>query len=195
MVAVLWCICRRTMTTTQHTTDDDRTETKRFDAETTDDLNVTDLREGDRIDPALVAGTMDGLGERLSAARDATPAQLAEATITDRMDDIHAAILVDGETGAMVRASRHGSQSAWSQKEADWKVHDIGDTPTVVDAEWDGDAGADPDTAATSWAEVVLCDRAYGDDDYADEVRVGRRAIRLKNPYDGESVRGTLRLE
>ena len=195
MVAVLWCICRRTMTTTQHTADDDRTETKRFDAETTDDLVVTDLREGDRIDPALVAGTMDFLGETRSTRPDAPTLQLAVATITHGLDDVHTAILVDGETGAMVRASRHDSQSAWTQKEADWKVRDIGDTPTVVDAEWDGADPDDADTAAASWAEVVLCDRACGHDDYEDEVEVDGQTIKMRNPWECETARGTLRLE
>jgi hypothetical protein len=182
------------MTTTQHK-DDGRTETKRFDADTTDDLAVTNLREGDRIDPHLVARTMNGLGERLSATRDAATAQLAECTITNAMDDIHTAILVDGETGAMALASRHDSQSAWNQLEADWKVRDIGMDVRVTDADWTGDDTADPDQAATSWADVVLCDCAHGHDDYADEVRVGRRTIKLKNPYDGESATGTLHLE
>ena len=174
---------------------DDGTETNRFDAETTDKLAVTDLREGDRIDPALVAQTMDLLGETRSSQPDAPTLQLAVATITHGLDDVHTAVLVDGETGVMARCSRHDSQAAWSQQEADWKVHDIGDTPTVVDAEWNGVDCADADRTATSWAEVVLCERAHGHDDYEDEIEVDGRTIKMRNPWECETATGTLQLE
>lgn len=173
--------------------DDGRTETNRFDA---DDVpfDASDLIEGDRIDPSLVARTMDGLGTSMDYHGD-TETQLAEATITDRMDDVHTAVLVDGETGVMVRASRHDSQAAWSQKEADWKVHDIGTSVSVTDAEWDGlDDDADADKEATAWAEVVLEDRANGHDDYNDEITIESRSIELKNPYESDRAYGTIEL-
>jgi len=179
---------------TQNTDADARTDSKRFDADDAP-FDASDLIEGDRIDPSLVARTMDGLGENMSARPDAPATQLAEATITNNMDDVHTAVLVDGETGVMVRASRHDSQSAWSQKEADWKVHDIGTKVRVTGAEWDDlDADANPDDEATAWAEVVLEDRANGFDDYADEVRVESRSITLENPYEAERAHGTIEL-
>jgi len=173
--------------------DDGRTETNRFDA---DDVpfDASDLIEGDRIDPSLVARTMDALDTSMDHHGD-VKTQLAEATITDRMEDVHTAVLVDGETGVMVRASRHDSQSAWSQEEADWKVHDIGTSVGVTNAEWDDlDEDADPDKQATAWAEVVLEDRANGHDGYSDEITVDSRTIELKNPYEAERAYGTIEL-
>lgn len=182
------------------TTTDDRTETKRF---TTDSAPFTaaDLIEGDRIEPAIVARVMDGLGERRSADPDAAPTQLAEATITDRMDDVHSAILVDGETGVLVRASRHDSQSAWSQKEADWKVRELGEQVTVESAEvaQDGnDEWDDTDAAAEAeaWANVVLQDRAQGATDYEDELTLeGRSSLTLREPFGPTKVYATISLD
>jgi hypothetical protein len=185
---------------TATTTDDSRTETKRF---TTDSAPFTaaDLIEGDRIGPALVASVMDGLGERRSADPDAAPTQLAEATITDRMDDVHSAFLVDGETGVLVRAGRHDSQSAWSQKEADWKVRELGERVVVESAEvaQDGnDEWGDADAAdeAEAWANVVLQDRAQGATDYEDELTLeGCSSLTLREPYGPTKVYATVGLD
>ena len=185
------------MTTQQ--TGDTRTETKRF---TTDSAPFTarELIEGDRIAPALVARVMDGLGRTRSPRPDAPPAQLAEATITDRMNDVHSAVLVDGETGVLVRASRHDSQSAWSQKEADWKVRELGTRVIVESAEvaedgtdeWDEANAAD---AAGAWANVVLQDRARGATDYDDELTLeGRSSLTLREPYGPTKVYATVSL-
>ena len=151
---------------THTTTPDERTETKRF---THDDAPVSaaDLVVGDRVDPSLVASTLDGLGYTRSARPDAPATQLAEATITDRYDDVHHAILVDGESGVLVRASRTDSQNAWTQREADWKVWAIGDRVDVESAELEQDGAdewSDTDTAseAEAWADGVLQDRARG---------------------------------
>ena len=178
--------------------DDGRTDIKRFSGEEAD---VGDLVEGDRIDPPLVASTMDGLGERRSADPDAGVTQLAEATITNRMDDVHRAVLVDGETGVMAIASRHDPQSAWSQKEADWKVHAIGDRVAISDAEVaqdeDGEWDDVDDVASEveAWANVVLQDRAVGATDYADELTLeGSSSLVLNNPW-GAKVYATIELE
>lgn len=182
------------------TTTDDRTETKRF---TTDSAPFTaaDLIEDDRIEPALVARVMDGLGERRSADPDAAPTQLAEATITDRYDDVHRAILVDGESGVLVRASRHDSQSAWTQKEADWKVRALGERVTVDSAEvkQDGNDEWDVDDVAGEaerWANVVLQDRAIGATDYDDELTLeSRSSLTLREPYGPTKVHATVELD
>ena len=180
------------------TEDDGRTETKRFENE---EFDASDLIEGDRIDPSLVGSTMDGLGERRSSDPGACVTQLAEATITNHMDDLHSSILVDGETGLLVRASRHDSQSAWSQKEADWKVHEIGTKVAVTDAEvaqdgndeWDNDSAAEE---AESWANVVLHDRARGSADYADELTLdGRSSLTLFEPYGSTKVHATIEFQ
>ena len=183
----------------ENTDADARTETKRFDADAT--LNATALIKDDRIDPSLVANTMDGLGERRSADPDANVTQLAEATVTNGMDDVHSAILVDGETGVMVVASRHDSQNAWSQKEADWKVRAVGTHVAVSDAEVAQDGNDEWDDAdvvdeAESWANVVLQDRARGATDYQDELTVeGHSSLTLREPYGPTKVHATIELE
>jgi len=183
----------------QHTdADDGRTETKRFDADA--EFDAADLVVGDRIDPSLVASTMDGLGMRRSPRPDATTTQLAEATITNGMDDVHSAVLVDGETGVMAIASHHDSQAAWSQREADWKVRAVGDRVDIetADVEQDpNDEWADADEAieAEAWANVVLQDRARGATDYADELTLtGRSSLMLNDPW-GAKVYATITLE
>jgi len=183
---------------TESQTADGRTDAKRFDADAT--LDATDLTVGDRIDTALVARTMDALGTRQSADPEANQTQLAEATITNGMDDVHTAILVDGETGVMVRASRHDSQSAWSQKEADWKVREIGTKVSVTDATvaQDGDdewTEAKAESDAEGWANVVLQDRAHGSTDYNDELTLESRAsLTLYEPYGSTKVHATIEL-
>jgi len=182
------------------TTDQNRSEPKRF---TSDDvpLRAADLIPGDRVDPSLVSSTMDGLGERWSADPDAAPTQLAEATITNRMNDVHRAILVDGETGALLRAGRHDSQAAWSQREADWKIREVGDRVAVEAADVDQDGndewtGADPATAAEQWANVVLQDRARGAGDYDDELTLeSGSSLTLREPYGPTKVYATIALE
>jgi len=168
-------------------------DNKRFDADDTP-FDASDFQVGDRIDPMLVASTMGGLGERYSADPDAPSTQLAQATITDQMDDVHTAILVDGETGVMVRGTRHDSQSALTQKEADWKAREIGTSVELTDVEWsnvDDDRDADD---AQAWAHLVLGDRAAGYDGYDDEITVEGSGIELFDPYDNTCVTATIAL-
>lgn len=175
------------------TTHSERTESKRFTADDAP-FSAADLVAGDRIDPSLVARTMDGLGATRSPRPDAVPTQLAEATITHTLDDVHRAILVDGESGVMVRASRHDSQSAWSQREADWKVRATGERVAVSSADVDQDGDdewADTDAAAEAevWANVVLQDRAHGATDYADELTLtSGSTLVLRDPYGPTKV-------
>jgi hypothetical protein len=181
-------------------TDDGRIEIKRFDAEDAP-FDAFDLIEGDRIAPLLVASTLEALGTTRAAGRDAPDTQLAEATITDRYDDVHRAILVDGETGILVRASRTDRQQAMSQKEADWTVREIGTRVSVSDAEiemdgndeWDEDSAAD---GAESWANVVLQDRAQFETDYSDELTIsGHSTLTLYEPYGTTKVHASIELE
>lgn len=178
------------------TTDDGRTDTKRFDSE---GFDATDLIVGDRIDPSLVASTMDGLGVRSYIKPDAPVTQLAEATVTDGMDAVHSAILVDGETGVLVRASRHDSNAALNQKEADWKVREIGTTVTVTETNvlQDGDEFStdDVEQGAEMWANTVLGDVANGHDGYSDELTLKGRTLTLADPYGGVRVEAAINLE
>lgn len=174
---------------------DDRSETKRF---TTDDVPfaASNLTEGDRIAPALVARVIDGLGRTRSARSGAPPTQLAEATITDRMDDVYRALLVDGETGVLILASRHNSQSAWSQREADWKVRDVGERVIVENAKVAEDETDEWDEAnAAAWANIVLQGRARGATDYDDKLTLeGRSSLTLRDPSGPTKVSATFSL-
>jgi len=95
----------------------------RYDVDDAADFDAADLEVGDRIDPVLVSSTLDGVDAEIYtgggvAQSDAPRTQLACLTATDRMDGVLTAILTDGESGVMVRASRHEPQTAWTQKEA-----------------------------------------------------------------------------
>jgi len=178
-----------------------RTEPKRFDADADAAFDATALIEGDRVDPALVAATTNALGPTRSAARDAPPTQLAEATITHGRDDVHSAILVDGESGRFVAASRHDKNAAWTQKEADWKVRAVGDRVAVTDAtieedgndEWLADRAAED---AEHWANVVLQEVARGAEEFVDELTLdGRDSLRLREPYGPTVVDARIRFE
>ena len=192
----MWCIVVLVMSQSQNAAD--RTETKRFDDE---EFDATDLIVGDRIDPSLVARTLDSLGTTWQPDDDATPTQLAEATITDRMDDVHSAILVDAETGRLVRASRHDSNSAWNQKGADWKVRAVGDRVVVEDAEVERDGNdewgdADAAEEAERWVNLVLQDSARGVTDYSDELTLeGKSSLTLYEPYAPTKLFATISLE
>lgn len=165
---------------------DDRTETKRF---TTEDapFDATDLITGDRIETSLVARTMDLLDDS-GVTWDQSATQLARATMTRHHDDIHRAILVDGETGLLVRASCHDSQSAWSQQEEDWKIREIGERITVDSVsvqhdpadEWTGDNITD---MAADWANLVLQDKARGATGYEDELTlISGSTLKMRDP-------------
>jgi len=177
---------------------DRRTETNRFTDD--DTIEVSDLIEGDRVDPALVAGSIEILGETDLARPDAPPTQLAVATATRGLDDVHTAILVDGESGHMAVASRHDSQSAWTQREADWKIRSVGTRIDVTDAEIDSDPNDEwdeesADDGAEAWANTVLQDRACGYTDYEDEIRLtGRSSMKLYEPWETTTVYASFEL-
>lgn len=181
------------------TATDARTETKRF----TESVDITELVEGDRIDPTLVARTEGQLGQTTKPAHpegDQPPkTQLVTASALNGMDDTHSAVLVDGESGVMVRAHRHDGNQAWSQKEADWKVSDVG-TKVIVDSVHeltlaDSDDPVDDDAEYTEeWANIVLGDIASGYFDYADGVKMSGSTLTLSD-YDGRKGQATISLE
>ena len=164
-----------------------RTEPKRFGPE--DEFDATDLSEGDRIPPSLVAGTI----EKLYNLRQQSDVQFAEATITDGLDDVHSAILVDGDTRVMVRAWRRDSQAAMTQKGADWTVHDVGTrvrvTDAIVEREGDLDWETDVETFCESWANSVIGDAGNGD-----ELRLDGPSLTLYNPYTVTKINATIEL-
>lgn len=178
--------------------DEGRTENKRF----TDSVDAEKLIVGDRIAPQLVASTPGQLGEIIKPSHpegDNPPkTQLVRITQTKGLDDTHSAILADPETGVMVRASCHDSSSAWSQKERDWKVHDIGTDVSVTevhDVEYaENDETGDDNEYVQGWAEIVLVDKANGHFDYSDEISLGGSTLKLRD-VDGRKATATISLE
>jgi hypothetical protein len=168
----------------------------------TEDVDATDLSEGDRIDQWLVSRTMSGLGSTHSSRPDAPSTQFAEATVTHGRDDFHRAILVDGETGMLVRASCHDSESAWTQTEADWTVREVGTRVSVEDAEVARDpedewVDVDAVQEAESWANVALQERAMGFNDFDnDDLTLERGdSLTLYSQHSGARVHATISLE
>jgi hypothetical protein len=162
--------------------DGPRTETTRH----TTEISADDLIEGDRIARELVARHPDELGEPINQHRhdrEHTDTCLLRVTQIDGMDDTHSAVLIDPETGTMVRATRHDRQSAWTQSEADWSVCEVGQRPVVEEVyELRLSSRDDPVDDETDyiegWAEVVLPDIA---DQYSDIRAMDGRTLRLED--------------
>jgi hypothetical protein len=174
---------------------DARTDSKRF----TDGVDATELIEGDRIAPQLVARTLGQLGDRRSAREDAPDTQLVAITIIDTMQDVYSALLADPETGTIVRAGRHDSQSAWTQQEADWTVREVGTRVVVEDVHElrlaDNDGPVDDDREwVQDWVEVVIGDKASGHDDYSDELELDSSTLTLQDADRRKAV-ATISLE
>ena len=182
-------------------TDGGRTESKRF----ADDVSLADAIEGDRIDTQLVARHHDHLGAPIQPAHpqadyENPDTQLVRVTDIDGMDDVHSAILFDPDTETFARASRHDSQQAWTQKEADWKVRDVG-SEVVVDEvhelerpkeKWDEPASE----YAEEWVEIIFDDIRYtgGDPEFRDERRLDGTALELRDG-EGRKLLASISLE
>lgn len=177
-----------------------RTDTKRF----ADAVDTADLIEGDRIDKRLVARHPDQLGKPIRKTMpdevDWPNTQLVVVTPIDRMDDVHSALLFDPETELFVRASRHGSNSAWTQAEADWTVRDVGQE-IVVDEVHDlerpeDEQDQDADDYAQEWVEILFDDVRYsgGDTDMHDERELDGSTLALED-YDGRKLLASISIE
>jgi len=165
------------------------------------------VTEGDRIQRDRVARTLGGLRSR----RQSTPpeaddqpevTQAVALTQTSRYDDVMRALLFVPGTGRWLRASRHSSSSAWSQKEADWTVHEAGDTlvATGGDVERSPDEIEDEDKYAAGWLEIVAGDLSHDAEQgntasISDEFELtSGNTIRLRD-VDGRQGFATFRLE
>jgi len=165
------------------------------------------VTEGDRIQKDRVARTLGGLRTRRQSAPPEAddqpePTQAVALTQTSRYDDVMRALLYVPGTGRWLRASRHNSSSAWSQKEADWTVHEAGDTLVATG----GDVGRSPDDIededeyAAGWLEIVAGDLSHDAEQgntasISDEFELtGGTTIRLRD-VDGREGFATFRLE
>lgn len=164
------------------------------------------VTEGDRIQKDRVARTLGSLRTRWQSAPpevDDQPevTQAVALTQTDRHDDVMQALLFVPGTGRWLRASRHTSNSAWSQREADWTVHEAGDTlvATGGDVESSPDDIEDEDKYVAGWLEIVAGDLSHDADQgntasISDEFELtSGNTIRLRD-RDGRKAFATFRL-
>jgi hypothetical protein len=178
--------------------DDAQRETTRFD----EDVSGDGLIEGDRIATELVARHADQLGSPIQydPHGDLPDAQLVMVTAIRSLDDVHSAILLDPEAETFVRATRHDSQQAWSQKEADWTVRGAGTTVAVDevhDLERPDDEADEPEQQyVQTWAEILFDDVRYtdGDRDTHDEMELDGTTLKLRD-HDGRKALATISLE
>jgi hypothetical protein len=165
------------------------------------------VTEGDRIQKDRVARTLGGLRTRRQSAPPEAddqpePTQAVALTQTSRYDDVMRALLFVPGTGRWLRASRHNSSSAWSQKEADWTVHEAGDTlvATGGDIERSPDEIENEDEYAAGWLEIVAGDLSHDAEQgntasLSDVWELGsQNTIRLRD-HDGREGFATFRLE
>jgi len=171
-----------------------------------DTLNYP-VTEGDRIAKSRVATTLGHLRDRRQPAPPEAddrpePTQAVALTQTSRHDDVMRALLFVPGTGRWLRASRHTSNSAWSQKEADWTVHEAGDTlvATGGDVERSPDEVKTEDKYVAGWLEVVASDLSH-DAEQGNTARISDEfeltsgnTIRLRD-VDGREAFATFRLE
>jgi hypothetical protein len=81
--------------------------------------------------------------------------------------DIRHCLIVDDENGRFARLSAHSKSQAWSKKEEDWKVRDLGFEPKLVDA-WDVEIddlrGETPEEFVGEWLEILFDNARHGED-------------------------------
>jgi len=184
-------------------------QTQTDDGETTRHENTLNypVTEGDRIPRHRVARTLGGLGTRRQSAppeADDQPevTQTVALTQTSRYGDVMRALLYVPGTGRWLRASRHTSNSAWSQAEADWTVHEAGDTlvATGGDVDRSPDEIEDEGKYVAGWLEIVAGDLSYDAEQgntasISDEFELtSGNAVRLRD-VDGREAFATFRLE
>jgi hypothetical protein len=176
-----------------------RTETNRFVTNVSGDK----LIEGDRIDKRLVARTPEQYGEPLNRTTpdqaDYPETQLVTVTAINRMDDAHCALLVDPDTRTFVVATRHDSQSAWTQQEADWTVRKVGSEMAVTDGDVQDRPEDEQDQTETeymaTWLDVLAGDWKRGNFDYQESRKMTSTNTIKLNDHDGRKGFATIKLE
>jgi hypothetical protein len=184
----------------KQTEDDGRTETQRF----SDDVDSTELIEGDRISRDLVARVPEQLGDSIrptapESDETAPKTRLVAVTAIRDMEDSHSALLVDPDAGIIIRAGRIDRNSAMTQAEADWTVREVGDSVTVDGvSELTVSDGDDPVEDAQAyvgeWAELLFGDAASGHFDYDDERSLSGSTLTMED-FDGRKAVATISLE
>ena len=101
--------------------------------------------------------------------------------------DIRHCLIVDDETGRFARLSAHSKSQAWSQKEEDWKVRDLGSEPQLVDTwevEIDDLRGETPEDFVGAWLEILFDNARHGEG-VGDEIRNFEGDTFTLADYDG----------
>ena len=177
------------------------TETKRYE----DDLDLSDVSEGDRIDPELIPRSPEiEVGEKVARhlARPNGPENEDERTFSvrliasgyrDQFQDVQAALVYDPNSELFARLSGHTSSGAWNQKVRDWKVRDVGRNIEIVD-QWDVEIpdleefGETEEEFVSEWAEILFDNIRYGDEPGDELQEFDGKKFRLRD-YDGRTAR------
>ena len=183
---------------------EDNDATTRSTTRFTDSVSGDELIEGDRISKHLVARTPGQLGQPTKPAHpegDSPPqTQLLAVTEIDRYDDTHSALLLDPETETWIRASRHNSSSAWSQKEEDWKVRELGTEINVTDATVEDWGESEPVESDRDWMGEWI-DMVFGDiqaghfDEYSDRRTLSGSTLHMHDEMGGHKGYATIKLD
>lgn len=182
-------------------------KTKRYD----DEFTLADAIEGDRIAPELIPRSPDiDVGERVERhkARPKDPENPDDREFTvrliahgyrDQYQDVQSALIYDPKAELFARVTGHSSSGAWTQKERDYKVREIGREVVVKDA-WDidipdiEDFDETPEEFVDVWVEMVFDNAAYGDDVSHELVKFDDKKFSLRDA-DGRSARVHYSLE
>lgn len=175
--------------------------TQRFE----DDLDLTAVSEGDRIDPALIPRSPKiDVGENVAQhiPKHNPPENEDNRTFSvrlvahgyrDQYQDVQSALVYDPEADLFARISGHTNSGAWNQKERDYKVRDVGRDVEIVD-QWDveipdlDEFGETEEEFVAEWAEILFDNIRYGDEPVDELQEFDGKKFRLRD-YDGRSAR------
>jgi len=175
--------------------------TQRFE----DDLDLSAVNEGDRIDPALIPRSPKiDVGENVARhlakhnpqenEDDRTfSVRLVAHGYRDQYQDVQSALVYDPEADLFARISGHSNSGAWNQKERDYKVRDVGRDVEIVE-QWDveipdlDEFGETEEEFVTEWADILFDNIRYGDEPGDEIDQFDGKKFQLRD-YDGRRAR------
>lgn len=174
--------------------------TQRFE----DNLSLSAVSKGDRIDPALIPRSPKiDVGEMVARhiPKHNPPENEDERTYSVRLiahgsdsyDDVQTALVYDPEADLFARLSGHTNSGAWNQKERDYKVRDVGQDVEIAD-QWDVEVpdleefGETEEEFVTEWADILFGNIRHGDEPGDELQEFDGKKFRLRD-YDGRTAR------
>lgn len=175
--------------------------TQRFE----DDLDLTAVSEGDRIDPALIPRSPKiDVGEKVARhlAKHNPPENEDDRTFSvrlvahgyrDQYQDVQSALVYDPDSDLFARISGHTNSGAWNQKERDYKVRDVGRDVEIVDQcdveipDLD-EFGETEEEFVAEWADILFDNIRYGDEPGEEIDQFDGEKFQLRD-YDGRRAR------